>query len=119
MTPVMLISLLDPVLWALIWLMVWFAYRLPKWSWIRLLLAVLWLGSMAGIIGLQAHLLTVLEPVGYDPKIIDKVLFPEIIPALVVMVYATIREDRKKKRREAAGLQSAVDASAGVSSGKK
>jgi len=110
MAPVLIVSLFDPVLWASIWFFVWCAYRLPKWSWMRLPLAILGLGGMAGIVVFQAHLLGVIEPVGFDPKIIDRVFFPEIIPALVLMFYTASREDRAKKRREAAGSQPAVDA---------
>jgi len=69
---------------------------------------------MAGIVGLQVHLLEVLEPVGFDPKINGHVLLPEILPALVLMFYAANREDRAKKRREAS-----VDVSASIVSDQK
>jgi hypothetical protein len=119
MTPVLIVSLLDPVFWGIIWFVIWCAYRLPKWSWIKLLLVVLWIGGLGGIIVLQAHLWHSLEPQGTDHKVFDRVLFPEIMPGLILMFWKMILEDRAKKRREPAGFQPAVDASAGVASGKK
>jgi hypothetical protein len=119
MSPVLIASSLDPVFWAIVWFTVWCGYRLPKWSWYRLPVTLLSLGSMAGIIVLQAHLWQGLEHQGTDHKVFDQVLFPEIIPGLILMFVKMMLEDRAKKRREAADSQPAVDASAGVSSGKK
>ena len=119
MTPVLIASLFDPVFWGVIWFTVWYGYRLPRWSWYRLPLILLSLGSLAGVIVLQAHLWQGLEPQGTNHKVFDQVLFPEIIPGLILMFGKMILEDRTKKRREAAGSKPAVDASAGVVVEKK
>ena len=119
MGPVLIASLFDPVFWGIIWFVIWSAYRLPKWSWIKLPLAVLWIGGLGGTIVLQAHLWQVLEPQGTDHKVFDQVLFPEIIPGFVLMFWKAILEDRAKKRRETSGPQTATDASSGVASEKK
>src|SRR5260370_42588819 len=100
MKPVLIVSLLDPVFWGIIWFVIWCAYRIPKWSWTKLLLVILWICGLGGIIVLQAHLWQVLEPQGTDRRGFDHVLFPEIMPALILMFYVAIREDRAKKKRE-------------------
>jgi hypothetical protein len=100
MTPEVIVSLFDPVFWGVIWFVIWGAYRIPKWSWIKLPLAVLWLGGLGGIIVLQAHVWESLEPRGADRRIFDHVLFPEIIPGFVLMFWRAILEDRAKKGRE-------------------
>jgi hypothetical protein len=119
MTPVLIASLFDPVFWGIIWFTVWCGYRLPRWSWYRLPVTLLALGSLAGIIVLQAHLWQGLEPQGTNHKVFDQVLFPEIIPGLLLMFGKMILEDRAKKRRDAASPQPAGDASAGAFTGKK
>jgi hypothetical protein len=109
MTPILIASLFDPVFWGTIWLVIWCAFRLPKWSWIKLPLAILWIGGFWGIIVLQAHLWQTLEPTGTDHKVFDQVLFPEIIPGLILMFWILIREDRAKKRREVSASKSAAN----------
>lgn len=101
MTPVLIASLLDPAFWAIIWFTVRCAYRLPKWSWLRLPVALLSLGSLAGVVIAQAHLWQGLAPPHADRKIFDDVLFPEIIPGLVLLFWRIGHEERSKKQREA------------------
>jgi hypothetical protein len=119
MTPVLIASLFDPVFWAIGSVAVLGGYRLPKRSWIRLLLAIVCFPSMIGVVDLQSHLLHGLYPTGFDPKMIDYMLFPDIFGGFFFMICVAMLEDRAKKRREAAGSQPAVDASTGVVSGKK
>ena len=95
---ILLPSLLDPVLWAVVWSTVWCSYRLPKWSWLRLPIALLSVGSMAGILVLQAYWWESLAPPGADHRIFDRVFFPEMIPVLPLLFYAIFREERAKNR---------------------
>lgn len=103
MMPVLIVSLLDPVFWAIGCVAVWYHYRLPKWSWIRLPLAIVVFPGMIGVVALQFHLLHALQPTGFDPKMIDYALFPDTVGGLACMIYMAIREDRAKKQREATG----------------
>ena len=119
MTPVLTVSLLDPVFWGIIWLVIWCAYRLPKWSWTKLLLVILWIGGLGGIIVLQAHLWQGLEPQGTDHRVFDQVLFPEIILGLILMFWRAILEDGAKKRREQPVFNQQSMLLPGTSSGKK
>ncbi|QEE27997.1 hypothetical protein FTW19_08310 [Terriglobus albidus] len=103
MMPVLVASLLDPFFWGIIWFVIWCAYRLPRWSWIKLLLAALWIAGLGGIIVLQAHMWQRLASPGTDHKIFDRVLFPEVILGLILMFWRAIREERIKKQREPVG----------------
>ena len=119
MTPVLIASLLDPVFWGIIWLVICCAYRLPTRSWMKLPLALLWIGGLGGIIVLQARVWQSLEPQGTDHRIFDRVLFPEVITGLILMFWKALYEDSAKKQRKAAASQPVVGTSAGVSTEKK
>ncbi len=105
MSPVLTVSLLDPVFWGIGSAAVWCGYRLSKWSWVRLLLGIVCFPGMIGVVALQSHLLHVLQPTGFDPKMIDYALFPDIIGGLSFMMYIAIREDGKRKQQEGSDRQ--------------
>jgi hypothetical protein len=108
MTPVLIVSLLDPVFWGFIWFAIWCAYRLPKWSWIKLLFPFLWIGGLAGIMVLQAHLWQYLEPQGTNHRLFDQVLYPEIISGSILMFWRLALEDRAMKQRTAVNVSGIV-----------
>lgn len=52
MSPVLIVSLLDPVFWAIGFGAVVCGYRLPEWSWIRALRAIICFPGLIGVIAL-------------------------------------------------------------------
>lgn len=105
MKAVLIASALDPVFWALIWFCTWCGFRLPQWSWLKLPLVLLWLGGLGGIIVLQAHIWEFLAPPATNHGVFDQVLFPEIIPGLVLAFWRAFREDQAKKKQEVTASQ--------------
>lgn len=103
MFSILLPSLLDPLFWMLGCIGVWCGYRLPRRSWIRFLLTFSCFPGMIGVIALQVHLLRVLDPGAFYPRMVDYVLFPDIICGLLLMILTAVREERAKEPRQPAG----------------
>ena len=98
MTPAQTVSLLDPVLWAMAWFAGKYGVRVPRNSWLRLLILMLSLGGFWGVVVLQIHFLSVLEPAGLDRESVGVVLAGEFFPAIVVLFWSAIREQRAMRQ---------------------
>ena len=107
------------VLWAVAWLAGSSGSRLPKKSWKRLPVAILVIGVSFGVPALQVHLLTTIVSDRFAHDVFFYILVSEYIPAIALVFYAGIREDRMKKRREMAGTQAEDGAAAKAHSEKK
>jgi hypothetical protein len=92
--------LLAPLLWGTSWFFVWCMYRLPEKNWRRFVIGIPLLIAIPGVLALQAHLLAVLKPKGFDRHYIDYVGVAEYFPTIALMLFVAIREDKAKKLRE-------------------
>lgn len=106
MTTVLVIAPLAAVLWLLAWMAGLFGTRLPKRSWWRLILSVFVICGVFGIPMMQLSLLTIFVSDWYAHEMFDCVLGVDVIPALVLLFSAAIREGRAKKRSAIQNIQS-------------
>lgn len=96
------------VLWAFAWAAGLYGARLPKRSWMRLLLALLSVSGCLGIPILQVYLLTILRSEKFAHDVFIYLLVFECLPGIGLVYYATVREERAKRRR----VQSKADPTA-------
>ncbi len=99
---ILLVLLLAPLLWAIMWLVALLGYKLSKRSPWRLVGAIFYVSATFGLIALQLHLLSVIETDKFARSNSLFVIVPDIVPGVILMFYKAVKEENAKKHRGAA-----------------
>ena len=100
MIAVLAVTPLVIALWGTAWLAGTCGSRYPKTSWKRLPVALLVIGASLGVPALQIYLLTVLISDKFAHDVFFYIVVAECVPAIALVFYAGIREDKARKRRD-------------------
>ena len=99
---ILLVLLLAPVLWAIMWSVARLSYRLSKSSPWRLAAGIFFVATTFGLIALQFHLLAIFETDSFARSHSLYVIFPDIVPGIALGLYKGLQEERVKKKMDSA-----------------
>ena len=109
MVGILLVLLLAPALWTIMWSVAWLTYKLSKSSPWRLAAGISFVAATFGLIALQFRLLRIFETDNFARSHLLYVVFPDVVPGIILMFYKMFKEENAKKQREAAKLSSLIN----------